>query len=65
MLNYLGLDGFRGGWVAASIDDDGDHGFGRDDLIDAWACAIAAQVGTSRLGGDEVDSRGLRTEIIY
>jgi predicted RNase H-like nuclease len=25
--NYLGLDGFRFGWVAAWIDDRGDHGF--------------------------------------
>ncbi|MBI5262752.1 MAG: DUF429 domain-containing protein [Bradyrhizobium sp.] len=27
MAHYLGLDGFRGGWVAAFIDDDGRHGF--------------------------------------
>ena len=27
MLRYLGIDGFRGGWVAASIGDDGAHGF--------------------------------------
>ena len=27
MPNYLGLDGFRGGWVAAWIDDRGNHGF--------------------------------------
>ncbi|MCP3371251.1 DUF429 domain-containing protein [Bradyrhizobium cajani] len=27
MPNYLGLDGFRFGWVAAWIDDRGDHGF--------------------------------------
>jgi predicted RNase H-like nuclease len=27
MSRYLGLDGFRGGWVAAWIDDRGDHGF--------------------------------------
>src|SRR5260370_9674268 len=27
MAQYLGLDGFRGGWVAAWIDDDGNHGF--------------------------------------
>ncbi len=27
MPRYLGLDGFRGGWVAAWIDDDGQHGF--------------------------------------
>jgi predicted RNase H-like nuclease len=40
-------------------------GIGRDDLIDACACAIAARDGASRLGGDEVDGRGLRMEIIY
>ena len=27
MAHYLGLDGFRGGWVAAWIDDHGNHGF--------------------------------------
>ncbi|HEY4974639.1 MAG TPA: DUF429 domain-containing protein, partial [Steroidobacteraceae bacterium] len=27
MVAYLGLDGFRGGWVAAWIDDEGAHGF--------------------------------------
>jgi predicted RNase H-like nuclease len=27
MAHYLGLDGFRGGWVAAFIDDQGNHGF--------------------------------------
>src|SRR5258708_13279076 len=27
MPHYLGLDGFRGGWVAAWIDDRGNHGF--------------------------------------
>ena len=27
MRNYLGLDGFRFGWVAAWIDEHGDHGF--------------------------------------
>jgi predicted RNase H-like nuclease len=40
-------------------------GIGRDDLIDACACAVAARDSTSRLGGDEVDSRGLRMEINY
>jgi len=40
-------------------------GIGRDDLIDACACAIAARDSTSRLGGDEVDIRGLRMEINY
>jgi predicted RNase H-like nuclease len=27
LASYLGFDGFRGGWVAASIDDDGSHFF--------------------------------------
>jgi len=35
----------------------------RDDLIDACACAIAARDSTSRLGGDEIDRRGLRMVI--
>jgi predicted RNase H-like nuclease len=40
-------------------------GIGRDDLIDACACAIAARDSNTRLGGDEVDRRGLRMEINY
>jgi len=40
-------------------------GIARDDLIDACACAIAARDSTARLGGDEVDDRGLRMEINY
>ena len=40
-------------------------GIGRDDLIDACACAVAARDSNSRLGGDEVDIRGLRMEINY
>ncbi len=28
MARYVGLDGFRGGWVAAWIDERGNHGFG-------------------------------------
>jgi predicted RNase H-like nuclease len=40
-------------------------GIGRDDLIDACACAIAARDSTARFGGDEIDSRGLRMEINY
>ena len=40
-------------------------GIGRDDLIDACACAVAARDSTQRVGGDEVDPRGLRMEINY
>jgi predicted RNase H-like nuclease len=40
-------------------------GIGRDDLIDACACAVAARDSNARLGGDEVDNRGLRMEINY
>jgi len=40
-------------------------GIGRDDLIDACACAVAARDSNSRLGGDEIDQRGLRMEINY
>lgn len=43
------------------------HGtrIGRDDLIDACACAAAARDSTQRVGGDTVDPRGLRMEINY
>jgi predicted RNase H-like nuclease len=40
-------------------------GIGRDDLIDACACAIAARDSVNRLGGEEIDPRGLRMEINY
>ena len=40
-------------------------GIGRDDLIDACACAVAARDSDSRFGGDEIDQRGLRREINY
>jgi len=40
-------------------------GIGRDDLIDACACAVAARDSTQLVGGDEVDPRGLRMEINY
>lgn len=40
-------------------------GIGRDDLIDACACAVAARDSTRRVGGEEVDPRGLRMEINY
>jgi predicted RNase H-like nuclease len=40
-------------------------GIGRDDLIDACACAVAARDSNTRFGGDEVDIRGLRMEINY
>jgi len=40
-------------------------GIGPDDLVDACACAIAARDSTARIGGDEMDDRGLRMEINY
>ncbi|MBR0713699.1 DUF429 domain-containing protein [Bradyrhizobium liaoningense] len=40
-------------------------GIGRDDIIDACACAVAARDSTQRIGGDEIDPRGLRMEINY
>jgi predicted RNase H-like nuclease len=40
-------------------------GIGQDDLIDACACAVAARDSCDRLGGDEIDPRGLRMEINY
>lgn len=40
-------------------------GIGRDDLIDACACAVAARDSTRRVGGGEIDPRGLRMEINY
>lgn len=40
-------------------------GIGRDDLIDACACAVAARDSTQRVGGEKVDPRGLRMEINY
>ncbi|RXG92818.1 DUF429 domain-containing protein [Bradyrhizobium zhanjiangense] len=40
-------------------------GIGRDDLIDACACAVAARDSTQRVGDDEIDTRGLRMEINY
>jgi len=40
-------------------------GIGRDDLIDACVCAIAARDATSKIGGANLDSRGLRMEIHF
>ena len=40
-------------------------GIGRDDLIDACACAVAARDSTRRVGASEIDPRGLRMEINY
>jgi predicted RNase H-like nuclease len=40
-------------------------GIGRDDLVDACACAVAARDSTQRVGEDEIDPRGLRMEISY
>ncbi|MGY4487475.1 hypothetical protein ACVWWR_006666 [Bradyrhizobium sp. LM3.2] len=39
-------------------------GIGRDDLIDACACTVAARDSTQRVGGEE-DPHGLRMEINY
>lgn len=43
------------------------HGTGiaRNDLIRACACAIAVRDSSQRVGGEEVDPRGLRMEINY
>ena len=40
-------------------------GIGRDDLIDACACAIAARDSAGCLDGEDPDPRGLRMEINY
>lgn len=40
-------------------------GIGRDDLIDACACAVAARDSSRRVGDDKTDPRGLRMEINY
>jgi predicted RNase H-like nuclease len=40
-------------------------GIGRDDLIDACACAIAARDADSTFGGPMPDSRGLRMEMHF
>lgn len=40
-------------------------GIGRDDLIDACACAVAARDSTQRIGEEETDPRGLRMEINF
>jgi predicted RNase H-like nuclease len=40
-------------------------GIGRDDLIDACACAVAARDSTQRVGGEEIDPHGLRMEINF
>ena len=40
-------------------------GIGRDDLIDACACAIAARDSKSSVGDDKLDALGLRMEICY
>ena len=40
-------------------------GIGRDDLIDACACAVAARDSTQSVGDGEIDPRGLRVEINY
>jgi hypothetical protein len=39
------------------------HAQTRDDLIDAFACAVAARGSTSRFVGGEVDISGLQMQI--
>ncbi len=62
-LALLAEQGFLklGKWIAQRHGT----GIGRDDLIDACACAIAARDSTKRVGGEETDPRGLRMEINY
>jgi predicted RNase H-like nuclease len=40
-------------------------GIGRDDLIDACACAVAARDATASVGDSKYDANGLRMEINY
>jgi predicted RNase H-like nuclease len=40
-------------------------GIGRDDIIDACACAVAARDATVRIGKSERDAKGLRMEINF
>ncbi|MEY9121731.1 putative RNase H-like nuclease [Bradyrhizobium yuanmingense] len=40
-------------------------GIGRDDLIDACACAVAARDSTQSVGDGRIDPRGLRMEINF
>jgi predicted RNase H-like nuclease len=40
-------------------------GIGRDDLIDACACAIAARDATMSIGDSRRDAKGLRMEINF
>ena len=40
-------------------------GIGRDDLIDACACAVAARDATERIGASKRDAKGLRMEINF
>ena len=40
-------------------------GIGRDDLIDACACAIAARDATASIGDSKRDAKGLRMEINF
>jgi predicted RNase H-like nuclease len=40
-------------------------GIGRDDLIDACACAAAARDATERIGASKPDAKGLRMEINF
>jgi hypothetical protein len=60
-LHLMGMMGFAGSthptyYVLPT-------GMGRDHLIDACVCAVAARDSASRLGGDEVDIGGLQMQI--
>lgn len=60
-LRILVQQGF--GKIALWLTQRHGTGIGRDDLIDACACAIAARDANAALGQGELDERGLRMEI--
>ena len=62
-IAILARQGF--GEITQWLDRRRGTGVGRDDLIDACACAVAARDSHDRLGGDQRDARGLRMEINY
>jgi len=62
-VKILKNNGFR--WIEQWLDWRQHTGIGRDNLIDACACAIAARDATSFLGDEETDARGLLMQINY